>query len=273
MSTADPRGLPLAGRVALVSGAAGRIGRVIVQHLRDEGAMIAAVDRNVAGRDGLRRELESKAAAKVVTLTADVSDLDSVTQLVTEAEAALGQMDILVNCAGLSLNCLVVDMSVDEWDRAFAINARSVMLMCRAYARQWIARGVPGSIVNVSSGAATSARAGGAHYAGAKAAVNMLTETLAIELGPHGIRANAVAPGVVLDHVLTEERPDQHDYINMMWRGTPLRRTGTPLDVAKAVAFLAGDGAAWISGVVLPVSGGSHAGRTNVPPTRDEKLA
>ena len=130
---------------------------------------------------------------------------------------------------------------------------------------KWIERGVRGNIVTVSSGAATSARAGNAHYAGSKAAVNMLTETLAIELGPHGIRVNAVSPSVVLNRVITEERDDEHPYVNMMWRATPLRRTGEPIDVARAVVFLASDNASWITGAILPVSGGSHCGRTHVP--------
>ena len=95
--------------------------------------------------------------------------------------------------------------------------------------------------------------------------MNVLTETLAIELGPSGIRVNAVAPGVVLSRIITEEREDEHPYVNMMWQATPLRRTGDPLDVARAVAFLASDKASWITGAILPVSGGAHCGRAHLP--------
>jgi NAD(P)-dependent dehydrogenase (short-subunit alcohol dehydrogenase family) len=131
-----------------------------------------------------------------------------------------------------------------------------------------VARGAAGAIVNISSAAAESARAGGAAYCGSKAAVNLLTHVLAIELGPHGIRVNAVAPGLVLDQVF---RPgDQHDYpyVVQSLEGTPLRRTGAPEDVAEAVVFLAGRNNPWISGSILPVTGGSHCGRTHVPLSR-----
>jgi NAD(P)-dependent dehydrogenase (short-subunit alcohol dehydrogenase family) len=197
----------------------------------------------------------------------DVTEPTAVSNLVEEVEAAMGQVDLLINCHGLSTNYAIIDITPEQWDHVFDINARATMLLCQAYARQWIARGIKGNIVTISSGAATSARAGNAHYAGSKAAVDMLTQTLAIELGPYGIRANAVSPAVVLDRVISEERADEPDYINMMWRATPMRRTGEPIDVARAVAFLASDNASWITGAILPVSGGAHCGRTHVPLT------
>jgi NAD(P)-dependent dehydrogenase (short-subunit alcohol dehydrogenase family) len=112
------------------------------------------------------------------------------------------------------------------------------------------------------------------HYAASKAAVNMLTEAMAVDLGPYGIRVNAVAPALVLDEVYTSERPEQPAYINFVIHGTPLGRTGSPADIAEAVAFLASDRSAWTTGAILDITGGAHCARRSQapanwrPPTR-----
>lgn len=136
-------------------------------------------------------------------------------------------------------------------------------------AARMVARGAPGAIVNFSSGAGTSARAGAAHYCGSKAAVNLMTHVLAIELGPHGIRVNAVAPGLVTDEPLRVGEAERSRYVEMMIEATPLRRTGVAEDVAGAVLFLASSDSPWTTGAILEVSGGSHCGRPHVPLSRD----
>jgi NAD(P)-dependent dehydrogenase (short-subunit alcohol dehydrogenase family) len=128
-----------------------------------------------------------------------------------------------------------------------------------------VARGARGAIVNVSSGAATSARLGAAGYSGSKAAINMLTRALAIELGPHGIRVNAVAPGLVTDTALGPDDTGLTPYVRMMLEMTPLGRTGAPPDIAEVVAFVASERNAWMTGSIVEVSGGSHTGRPHVP--------
>jgi NAD(P)-dependent dehydrogenase (short-subunit alcohol dehydrogenase family) len=200
------------------------------------------------------------------SVQADITDAAEVARMVAEAEAVIGPIDILVAAAGYVPNTPVLNVTVEEWDRTFAVNVRGMMLCCQALGRLWVERGVNGAIVNLSSGAS---RPGSAHYAGSKAAVNMLTEVLATELGPHGIRVNAVLPGLVLDEVITKESAEQHPYVNLMLRGTPLGRTGHPRDIADAVAFLASDRSGWTTGAMLEVSGGTHCGRTHVPLTHN----
>ncbi|MEX2541981.1 MAG: SDR family oxidoreductase [Trueperaceae bacterium] len=255
-------------RTALLTGAGGRLGRTIAAILQREGARVALADLDEDKAVLACRELEGEGSA-VTAVAGDVSSEPDVARMIEQAESALGRIDLLVSAHGIFPNCPVVDVEVGEWDRVFAVNVRGTMLPCRHLARKWIERGTKGSIVNISSGAARSARAGGAHYTGSKAAVEMLTQVLAIELGPHGIRVNAVAPGLVLDEVITSESADLHPYVKLMLRGTPLRRTGSPADVAEAVAFLASERSAWTTGSVLEVSGGSHCGRPHVPLTRD----
>jgi NAD(P)-dependent dehydrogenase (short-subunit alcohol dehydrogenase family) len=254
----------LENRIAIVTGGAGRLGKVIASVLQREGAAVAVADQDRARIDAVVATLKDRPA---VGLVCDVSDGDSVARMVNEANAALGQVDLLVNCHGYVPNAPLIEMDVADWDKVFAVNCRGVMLTCQAVARQWIMREVKGAIVNISSGAGRSARAGSAHYASSKAAVNMMTEVMAIELGPYGIRVNAVAPGLVMDEVITAEQPNIHPYLNMMLKMTPIGRTGAPQDIAEAVAFVACERAAWTTGAVLEVDGGSHCGRPHVPLT------
>jgi NAD(P)-dependent dehydrogenase (short-subunit alcohol dehydrogenase family) len=177
---------------------------------------------------------------------------------------ALGPVDVLVNAHGIYPNVPLVDMDQAEWDEIFAINTRGTMLTCQAVARQLIERGAEGSIVNISSAAADSPRPGGAAYSGSKAAVNLLTATLAMELGPHGIRVNAVSPGLVLTEVYRPGDAHEFEYVTQSLQGIPMRRTGAPADVSEAVLFLAGRNNAWLTGANIPVTGGSHVGRTHV---------
>src|SRR5438046_149327 len=172
--------------------------------------------------------------AQAIGLSVDVSrgaEVDAALQTLT---SVLGPVDVLVNAHGIAPNRPLLQADEAEWDRTFAVNTRGTMLTCRAVGNQMIDRGSRGAIVNVSSGAATSARLGAAGYSGSKAAINMLTEALAIELGPHGIRVNAVAPGLVTDNPLRATDPNLTPYMRMMLDMTPLGRTGAPADIARS---------------------------------------
>lgn len=248
----------LSGTVTIVTGGAGRLGGAIVARLLSAGGKVAAFDLappDRPARDGL------------LWLAADVTDPASVRTAFDEAERALGPIDGLVNAHGIDPNVQLVDMTLEDWDLPFRVNTLGTALTMQAAARRWIARGAPGAIVNLSSGAAPSPRSGGAHYAASKAAVDALTAGAAIELGPHGIRVNALAPGLVLDPASDGPEKYAHPYVEFTRRSTPLGRLGVPDDIASAVLFLLSGSASWITGSVVQIDGGQNSGRTLAPIT------
>jgi NAD(P)-dependent dehydrogenase (short-subunit alcohol dehydrogenase family) len=256
--------LGLRGRVVMVTGGAGRIGPVICQTFAREGALVAVLDVAASRAEDTAAMLRN-AGAQAIGLGVDVSQETEVDAALHTLTDNLGPVDVLVNAHGISPNRPLLQANQAEWDRTFAVNTRGTMLTCRAVGNQMIERGSRGAIVNVSSGAATSARLGAAGYSGSKAAINMLTEALAIELGPHGVRVNAVAPGLVTDTALVATDPSLTPYMRMMLDMTPLGRTGAPADIAEVIVFVASECNAWMTGSIIDVSGGSHTGRPHVP--------
>jgi gluconate 5-dehydrogenase len=248
--------------VVMLTGAGGRLGRPCALAFAAEGARLLLTDVATPALEETAR-LARAGGATVVALPGDVTRRPDVEAVLAEGRR-LGPIDVLVNFAGYVPVSPVLEVSEEEWDRVFAVNVKGTMLSCQAVGRQMVARGAAGRIVNISSGASTSARAGAAHYCGSKAAINMFTEVLATELGPHGIRVNAVAPGLVMDAVARKGEPVAHAYVRDMLAATPLGRTGAPADIAQAVLFLASARSAWITGEVLFVTGGSHCGRTHM---------
>ena len=256
--------LGLRDKVVLVTGGAGRIGPVICRTFAREGAAVAVLDISGDRAAAVARQLR-ESGSRGIAVEADVSNAQDVARALEATSGQLGPVDVLVNAHGISPNRLLLEATEEEWDRTFAVNTRGTMLTCRAVGKQMIERGHGGAIVNVSSGAATSARLGAAGYCGSKAAINMLTEALAIELGPHGIRVNAVAPGLVTDQPLRSNDRRLTPYMQLMLDMTPLGRTGAPADIAEVVAFVASERNAWMTGSIVDVSGGSHTGRPHVP--------
>jgi NAD(P)-dependent dehydrogenase (short-subunit alcohol dehydrogenase family) len=259
----------LEGKTTFVTGGAGRLGRAISRCCLREGAKVVVADLDLAQARAAAEALE--APGRTAAVAGDVSNKEDVARMVDQAAKLLGLPNVLINAHGIFPNIPVLEVEVEDWDRIFAVNVRGTMLPVQTFARRWIDEGVAGAIVNISSGAATSARAGGAGYNGSKAAVSMMTEVMAIEFGPHDIRVNAVAPGLVMDEVWTRDNgADLHPYAELMLRGTPLGRTGHPDDIAEAVVFLASNKSSpWTTGSILQVTGGSHCGRTHMPLSRN----
>ncbi len=257
--------MDFSGQTVFFTGGGGRIAPVVGRRFAEAGAAVALFDIDGARVEAAAHGLPGRAAA----FAGDVASEADVAAAVAGCEARLGPIDVLVNAAGIFPNTPLLEMDPEEWDRVFDVNVRGMMLCCKAVASRLVARGAPGAIVNFSSGAGSSARAGSAHYCGSKAAVNLLTHVLAIELGPHGIRVNAVAPGLVTDTPLRRGDPHPSRYMEMMVEATPMRRTGVAEDVAGAVLFLASGDSPWTTGAILEVSGGSHCGRPHVPLSRD----
>ena len=233
----------LEGKVALVTGGSRGIGRAIALELGRAGAEVVVGYRT--GRD------EAEAVAAEIggrAVEADVSDPESAKSLV----GAAGDVDVLVNNAGLTRDGLLVRMGDEDWRTVIDTNLSSVFYTCRAAARTMM-RKRAGSIVNVSSIVGVHGNWGQTNYAASKAGIIGFTKSLARELGSRNVRANVVAPGYVKTQ-LTDVLPEEA--AQAMLTNTPLGRLGDPEDVAGAVRFLCSDDAAFVTGVVLLVDGG-----------------
>lgn len=242
---------PLEGRVALVTGGARGIGRAITLRLAADGAKVALVDVMEAGAD-TAREVEQVAGSPTTFVKADISTDDGVRAAVAAVESALGPVDILVNNAGITRDGLALVMSEADWDAVLTVNLKGAFLMSKAVLRGMIKRR-RGSIIGISSVVGRRGNAGQVNYSAAKAGMIGLTKSLAREVASRNVRVNAVAPGYIETEMTAAlaEAP-RKAIIDQI----PLGRIGEPEAVAAAVAFLAGDDAAFITGAVLPVDGG-----------------
>ncbi len=233
----------LEGRTALVTGGSRGIGRAIAAELANAGAQVVIGYRSgVDEAEGLVTEIGCRA------VQADVSDPEEAKMLVDEA----GEVDVLVNNAGVTRDGLLVRMPDDDWRAVLDTNLGGTFNTCRAASRGMMKRR-SGAIVNVSSVVGVHGNPGQTNYAASKAGVIGFTKALARELGSRGVRANVVAPGYISTR-LTNELPEE--LRQTMLANTPLGRFGDPEDIAGAVRFLCSDAAAFVTGEVLLVDGG-----------------
>lgn len=248
-------------KVVLVTGAARGIGFAIATRFFQAGAWIAFNDRTpelVA--DGLAR-LASAEDKRVLGCPADVADSAQVRGMMDQIVATWGRVDLVINNAGIYPNCLVLEMTEENWDQVMDVNAKGMFLVSQAAARHIVSSGKRGQIINISSGSYHNARVGSAHYCASKAAGIMFTKVLAMELAPYGIRVNAIAPGLI--EVDSENLED--DYKKATLQQIPCGRLGLPEDVAEAVFSLATLATDYVTGAVLAVDGGLALGRYGVP--------
>jgi glucose 1-dehydrogenase len=243
----------LAGKVAVVTGGGTGIGAGICEALARAGArVVISPNRNVEGAERTAASLRSSGAA-VVVQACDVRDNDQVQALFDTALREFGRVDILVNNAGITEPHPLLEMTPDEWDKTLDINLRGMFLCTQRAAREMISQQSGGRIVNLSSVHGFGAVPHHAHYEASKGGINMFTKACAIELAPHNIQVNAIAPGAI-------EVPryfDMPGYDRNEWgERIPAGRVGLPDDIGPFAAFLCSDGASYMTGQIVWIDGG-----------------
>lgn len=236
----------------IVTGASGGIGSEIALLFAESGWNVAVnYNKNKEKAEALADRLKLL-GVKAVAIGADVSIYSEAGELVKKATEALGEIDVLVNNAGIAQQKLFTDITEADYDKMFNVNMKSVFNCCKAVVPQMIRRH-SGSIINISSMWGQAGASCEVHYSASKAAVIGFTKALAKELGPSQIRVNCVSPGVILTEMNSNL---SHETMAELKDETPLMKIGTPSDVAKAVYFLAADSAQFITGQNISVNGG-----------------
>lgn len=243
----------LENQVAVITGAASGIDLEIARLFHKEGASVLLVDLNEKGLKKAAGELQT--SGRAAWFVADVTRSEMVDASVEEAVKTFGKVDIFVNGAGIIARGRIVELPDVEWRRSLDVMLSGVFYGIRAAARQMIKQKSGGKIISLSSAASTVPIGGSAGYCTAKAAVNMLTQVAALELGTHGIRVNAIAPGET-ETPLIQHMLDLPIWKELVIRETPLGRFGQTRDVAQAALFLASDCSDWVTGQVIFVDGG-----------------
>ena len=239
-------------KVAIVTGGARGIGREIVKELLEMGMTVVAVDL----KEDLLKELPAALGnpAKLETAACDVSDSETFAKVIEDAAEKHGRLDVLVNNAGITRDNIVLMLGDDDWDLVMKVNLKSAFIGTRA-AGKIMMRQRRGSIIYMSSYSGLEGNRGQANYAASKAGMLGLMKSAAKELAKRSVRCNAVCPGFIKTEMTDAISQEAKDMAQAM---IPMQRFGQPSDIAKAVAFLAGDGSTYITGQSLSVDGGMH---------------
>jgi 3-oxoacyl-[acyl-carrier protein] reductase len=240
-------------KVALVTGASRGIGQAIAMELGKRGAVIAGVDLTPEQAESVTNFCREQ-GIKGQGFAMDVSQLSSIEASMVEINKTFGAPAILVNNAGVTRDNLIMRMSQDEWDKVLFTNLNSVFWLSKICIRDML-KARWGRIISVASIVAFTGNAGQANYSSSKAAIVAFSKTLAKEVASRNITVNTVAPGFIETDMTRKLTDEQREYI---LRDVPLKRPGQPADVAKAVAFLASDDAAYITGTTIHVNGGMY---------------
>ena len=251
METGDDVDVRLKDKVAIITGAANGIGRVVAETFAREGARVMLADVK-EGELQQTAEAIRQNGGEARTFGCDVTDRARVERLIAETVEIFGRIDIVVNNAGITDDAQLVKMTEEQWDRVIDVNLKGVFNVGQAAARV-MKEQKSGVILNASSVVGLYGNFGQTNYAAAKWGVNGMTKTWAKELGKYGIRVNAVAPGMIAT-AMTEKMPAH--ILDMMTKKAVLGRMGTPQEVANGYLFLASDEASFITGAILSIDGG-----------------
>lgn len=255
----------LSGRKALVTGAARGIGRGIALEFAKNGCDVFVADIDLPTLEKTAGEIAALGRA-CHCLKVDVADEGDMRTLVAETVAKLGRLDILAHAAGILRSCAVVEQDVADWDRVVAVNLRSSFLLGKFAGAQMIKQKY-GKMVFIDSCASKTGEAFNAVYCASKAGVRLLAHSLSLELAPHNINVNSIAPGTIDTEMIQTCLRDRaplygltfEEYLDQFNETTPLKRMGTPEEVGKLAAFLASDNAAFITGTSVNISGGRES--------------
>lgn len=241
----------LEGKTAVITGATRGIGKGILEVFVENGCRVAFT---YASSKKAADEIEEKYGDKVKGFQSDASDFDAAQKLIEEVLGVFGQVDILINNAGITKDNLLMRMSFEDWQKVIQVNLDSAFNLTKALIRPMLKQ-KSGSIINISSVVGVQGNAGQANYAASKAGLIGFTKSVALELGSRNIRCNAIAPGFIK----TEMTEKLDEKIVAEWvQNIPLKRGGEPQDIANACLFLASDLSSYVTGQVLSVDGGMH---------------
>jgi len=252
--------LELRGKVGVVIGGTSGIGRAIARGMAEAGADVVPTSRRMEQVEAAAKEIEER-GCRSLRITSDVSDRSSLQRVLDESVKAFGKVDILVNSAGRTKRAPTLEFSEEDWNDILETNLTGTLRACQVFGRHMLSREY-GSIINIASLSSFVALYEVAAYSASKAAVASLTKSLAIEWSPHGVRVNAIAPGVfrtALNTKLLDETERGREFLTR----TPMRRFGNVEELAGAAIFLASDAASFVNGEVLVVDGGLLASGVN----------
>jgi NAD(P)-dependent dehydrogenase (short-subunit alcohol dehydrogenase family) len=240
----------LKDKVAIITGAGRNIGEETAKLFASEGAKLVIVDMDKARGEKVAGDIK-KAGGQAISCVANIASESEVDAVVKAAVGAFGRVDVLINNAAISDNKTILDISKEEWDRVLAVTLSGPFLRTRAVAKQMVAQGQGGAIVNVGSTSGERGRVRAIAYVAAKGGLHNMTRSMAVQLAPHKIRVNGVIPNKIGSPVGKEEFDPTRPVVNLAGR------PGVPMDLARALLFLASDDASFVVGELMVVDGGA----------------